>query len=287
MPLLDAIANTIYAANSLLIACHAMTYMGDVATLTDFDAAENETRHLSDFDGADDKNDFKDNFGSATSLRVKKTRRNGTAAFVEERDVSTRSVQPKKKKQRGQDTVRNFVCADCGKRFSSAYALKRHENYHTGNKPFACLECDKSFSQQGNLNIHVAAVHEGVKYCCFICAQMLSSSTNLKHHITKTHAEYLAVQCPKCDMWMRGDLRRHQTTTTCREKAYRSCLDRTMLMDSTIHEKDSFDEDDAEVADILGGVASLKGMSNQDKTVAIKVEKKDTDSLLLEKFYTL
>jgi uncharacterized Zn-finger protein len=127
-----------------------------------------------------------------------------------------------------------FNCSFCPKTWQSAYALRRHENSHTGNKPFSCIECIQTFSQEANLKVHFESVHANIKYSCPICFDMLSSVANLNHHVTLTHAEFLQTYCDKCNTWMRGDLSRHQATTLCTKNGEIEKKNRTDRLNSVL-----------------------------------------------------
>ncbi|KAM9399598.1 uncharacterized protein ACWYII_031697 isoform 2-T2 [Salvelinus alpinus] len=69
--------------------------------------------------------------------------------------------------QRGKPGIRTdadkpYACPTCGKRFTEATYVKRHQTVHTKERPFKCKLCYKSFSFLSNLIRH-RSVHNGEK----------------------------------------------------------------------------------------------------------------------------
>ncbi|XP_064860035.1 uncharacterized protein LOC135561855 [Oncorhynchus nerka] len=69
--------------------------------------------------------------------------------------------------QRGRPSVRSdadkpHACPTCGKRFTEANYVKRHQTVHTKERPFKCKLCYKSFAFLSNLIRH-KSVHNGNK----------------------------------------------------------------------------------------------------------------------------
>jgi uncharacterized C2H2 Zn-finger protein len=147
----------------------------------------------------------------------------------------------RRKKQQAVLRTTVYTCAFCPKTWSSQFALNRHENSHTGTTQFECNECNKLFKQESNLKVHVDSVHAKLKHTCPICCDSLSSAANLIHHLNKTHATELGVHCDLCNTWMRGDLVRHQTTTSCINNTHIAHEKRKAAIDSLFE----FTEDDA------------------------------------------
>uniref|UniRef100_A0A8K9VBN7 C2H2-type domain-containing protein n=1 Tax=Oncorhynchus mykiss TaxID=8022 RepID=A0A8K9VBN7_ONCMY len=69
--------------------------------------------------------------------------------------------------QRGRLSIRTdadkpYACPTCGKRFTEATYVKKHQTVHTKERPFKCKLCHKSFSFLTNLTRH-RSVHKGEK----------------------------------------------------------------------------------------------------------------------------
>ena len=78
--------------------------------------------------------------------------------------------------------VKPYQCKHCGKCFSVAARLRRHDRVHTGEKPYKCKQCDTCFSEAGNLKKH-ERVHTGRRpYECKHCGKCFIQSGNLKTH---------------------------------------------------------------------------------------------------------
>ncbi|XP_071399047.1 uncharacterized protein [Centroberyx affinis] len=81
---------------------------------------------------------------------------------------------------------RPYACAHCSKTFALRKSLRRHERFHTGERPHTCTHCGKSFRLRDNLKAHLR-FHTGEKpFNCTICGKSYRILRNLeKHNLTQ------------------------------------------------------------------------------------------------------
>ncbi|XP_068627164.1 zinc finger protein ZFP2-like [Battus philenor] len=95
---------------------------------------------------------------------------------------------------------KNVVCEMCGKRCTSAAALRCHQRRHTGERPFACSQCPARFAERGRLRVH-SRTHSGERpYACHACHKRFSQKPALNRHY-RVHSgarPYACGQCTKC-----------------------------------------------------------------------------------------
>src|SRR5688572_23323188 len=68
----------------------------------------------------------------------------------------------------GRESFGGFSCTHpgCTKRNSNGYRLRRHQIYHTGEKPFKCSQCEMSFGLKQHLKRHEILHERDKPYVC-------------------------------------------------------------------------------------------------------------------------
>lgn len=98
---------------------------------------------------------------------------------------------------------RPFVCEfrvgehECGQRFASKTAKKRHEASHASEANFPCPKCPKRFKMADALAKHSKTHDTGPAYECEICHRKFNRKDNLDVH-RNVHNEIKRYRCPLC-----------------------------------------------------------------------------------------
>lgn len=104
-----------------------------------------------------------------------------------------------------------YVCSVCEKTFKRRKILRRHERFHTGEKPYPCSVCSKTFALRKSLRRHMR-FHTGERpHTCMQCSKSFRLRDNLKAH-QRFHTGEKPFACPTCGKMFRimRNLEKHQ-----------------------------------------------------------------------------
>ncbi|XP_060528160.1 zinc finger protein 236-like isoform X2 [Cylas formicarius] len=92
---------------------------------------------------------------------------------------------------------RPHSCNICDAKFARHLSLKRHLQYHNGEKKFKCNLCSKAFLTNYRLKEHLN-YHKNIRnYQCQICSKKFVTSSLLKRHLI-VHNTFKPYSCPYC-----------------------------------------------------------------------------------------
>ncbi|XP_046963124.1 zinc finger protein 816-like isoform X1 [Vanessa cardui] len=143
-----------------------------------------------------------------------------TIKYIEPLNIEKSVVQPKDERAR---------CPQCGKRFATRGALRRHARVHSGERPYACAVCARTFAQREVLRRHELVHGEEKPFRCAQCGKGFTQRGALAAH-TRAHAApdaralalHRCSRCPKVFLHASG-LSRHTMMHNGRVYACGAC----------------------------------------------------------------
>lgn len=116
------------------------------------------------------------------------------------------------------DSLKNYECEICQKKFYFKSDLLRHSLTHSGARPHKCDFCGTTFKLRGALVEHVKSLHENYKYPCETCGKIFTAMRNLKRHTVTHKSDFEASKplCTECGKSFRfkSDLEKHKRIHT-------------------------------------------------------------------------
>ncbi|KAM4551041.1 uncharacterized protein PAE49_014980 [Odontesthes bonariensis] len=95
-----------------------------------------------------------------------------------------------------------YICGICEKAFKRRKILRRHERFHTGEKPYSCTKCSKTFALRKSLRRHLR-FHTGERpHICTQCSKSFRLRHNLKAHL-RFHTGEKPFSCSTCGKMFR------------------------------------------------------------------------------------
>ncbi|XP_069567498.1 uncharacterized protein [Brachyistius frenatus] len=106
--------------------------------------------------------------------------RDGYACSICDKSFKRRKIL--RRHERFHTGEKPYSCSQCSSTFALRKSLRRHLRFHTGERPHTCSQCGKSFRLRENLKAH-SRFHTGEKpFSCAVCGKMFRILRNLEKH---------------------------------------------------------------------------------------------------------
>ncbi|XP_015113672.1 zinc finger protein 81 [Diachasma alloeum] len=102
-----------------------------------------------------------------------------------------------------------FICTECGEKFTKRSELRHHKGTHL-TLPLMCPTCDKVFRNVQSFKMHMKRHTLGSRYNCETCGQSYYTNSELARHVQK-HEDKRKYPCHLCDtsFLSKPELNRH------------------------------------------------------------------------------
>ncbi|KAM4580879.1 zinc finger protein 1035 [Odontesthes bonariensis] len=122
--------------------------------------------------------------------------KNSVFPFMSKTESSTKTEESIDQLETAEENKNpDLSCHFCGKCFTTASSLKRHEHNHRGERPYHCVECGKAFKKRAHLMGHRIVHQKSIQ--CTVCKKMLPTVGELLQH-RRSHLKKGVLQCPDC-----------------------------------------------------------------------------------------
>lgn len=89
------------------------------------------------------------------------------------------------------ENVKNYQCAQCGKKFVEISSLRAHMRWHSEDRTYQCEMCPKNYKTSFALKVHIESHTGNYTHWCGICKRGFSWRASLKKHSLSAHGKPL------------------------------------------------------------------------------------------------